>query len=116
MMPFSTATGMWNNPIVALFTSTSAVCVVGLTVVDTGSYYSFWGQLIILILIQIGGLGYMTFTSFLIMLTGRTFDLRHKIAIQQALDRREMTGSGNIIRSIIAVTLISEITGIYLIL
>lgn len=116
MMPFATASGTWNNLITALFTSTSAVCVVGLTIVDTGNYYSFWGQLIILILIQIGGLGYMTFTTFLIMLTGRRFDLRHKISIQQALDRREMEGSGSIIRSIIAATLIFEITGIFLLL
>ncbi|MEL6164622.1 MAG: TrkH family potassium uptake protein [Cyanobacteria bacterium J06628_3] len=116
MMPFSTATGAWNSPIVALFTATSAVCVTGLAVVDTGTDFSFWGQLVILVLAQVGGLGYMTFTTFLIMLTGRRFDLRHKIAIQQALDRREMEGSGNIIRSIIAVTLFFEITGIFLLL
>ncbi len=116
MMPFSTATGTWNSPIVALFTATSAVCVTGLAVVDTGTDFSFWGQLFILLLAQVGGLGYMTFTTFLIMLTGRKFDLRHKMAIQQALDRREMEGSGNIIRSIIAVTLFFEITGIFLLL
>jgi trk system potassium uptake protein TrkH len=116
MMPFSTATGTWNSPVVALFTATSAVCVTGLAVVDTGTDFSFWGQLFILLLAQVGGLGYMTFTTFLIMLTGRRFDLRHKMAIQQALDRREMEGSGNIIRSIIAVTLFFEITGIFLLL
>lgn len=116
MMPFSTATGTWNSPIVALFTATSAVCVTGLAVVDTGTDFSFWGQLFILLLAQVGGLGYMTFTTFLIMLTGRRFDLRHKMAIQQALDRREMEGSGNIIRSIIAVTLFFEISGIFLLL
>ena len=116
MLPFSTATGNWNSPVVALFTATSAVCVTGLAVVDTGTDFSFSGQLVILVLAQVGGLGYMTFTTFLIMLTGRRFDLRHKIAIQQALDRREMEGSGNIIRSIIAVTLIFEITGIFLLL
>ena len=116
MLPFSTATGNWNSPVVALFTATSAVCVTGLAVVDTGTDFSFSGQLVILVLAQVGGLGYMTFTTFLIMLTGRRFDLRHKIAIQQALDRREMEGSGNIIRSIIAGTLIFEITGIFLLL
>ncbi len=116
MMPFSTATGTWNDPVVALFTSTSAVCVTGLAVVDTGTVFSFWGQLWIVLLAQVGGLGYMTFTTFLIMLTGRRFDLRHKIAIQQSLDRREMQGSGQIIRSIIATTLLFEITGIFLLL
>lgn len=116
MMPFSTSDGTWNNPVVALFTSTSAVCVTGLAVVDTGTYFSFWGQLFILMLAQIGGLGYMTTTTFLILLIGRRFDLRHKVAIQQALDRPGMSGSTNIIRSIIATTLIFEITGIFLLM
>ena len=53
MLPFATQDGNWNNPLVALFTATSAVCVTGLIVVDTGSYFSFWGQLIILLLITI---------------------------------------------------------------
>jgi trk system potassium uptake protein len=116
MMPFSTSDGKWNDFIVALFTSTSAVCVTGLSVVDPGTYFSFWGQLFILLLAQIGGLGYMTSTTFLILLIGRKFDLRQKVAIQQALDRPGISGSTQIIRSIIATTLIFEITGIFLLL
>jgi trk system potassium uptake protein len=116
MMPFSTSDGKWNDIIVALFTSTSAVCVTGLSVVDPGTYFSFWGQLWIALLAQIGGLGYMTTTTFLILLIGRKFDLRQKIAIQQALDRPGMSGSAQIIRSIIATTLIFEITGIFLLM
>jgi trk system potassium uptake protein len=116
MMPFSTSSGTWNDPIVALFTSTSAICVTGLSVVDPGTYFSFWGQFFIALLAQIGGLGYMTTTTFLIMLIGKRFDLRQKIAIQQALDRPGMSGSNQIIRSIIATTLIFEITGVFLLL
>lgn len=116
MMPFSTSSGTWNNLIVALFTSTSAVCVTGLSVVDPGTYFSFWGQLFIALLAQIGGLGYMTTTTFLILLIGRKFDLRQKIAIQQALDRPGMSGSAQVIRSIIATTLIFEITGVVLLM
>ncbi|MCC5651345.1 TrkH family potassium uptake protein [Nostoc sp. XA013] len=116
MMPFSTSNGTWNNLIVALFTSTSAVCVTGLSVVDPGTYFSFWGQLFIALLVQIGGLGYMTTTTFLILLIGHRFDMRQKIAIQQALDRPGMSGSAQVIRSIIATTLIFEITGIFLLL
>ncbi|MBD2347062.1 TrkH family potassium uptake protein [Anabaena subtropica] len=116
MMPFSTSNGNWNDPIVAIFTSTSAVCVTGLAVVDTGTYFSFWGQLFIALLAQIGGLGYMTTTTFLILLIGRKFDMRQKIAIQQALDRPGMSGSTQVIRSIIATTLIFEITGVLLLL
>ncbi|MBD2384122.1 TrkH family potassium uptake protein [Cylindrospermum sp. FACHB-282] len=116
MMPFSTSSGTWNDPIVALFTSTSAVCVTGLSVVDPGTFFSFWGQLFIALLAQIGGLGYMTTSTFLILLIGRRFDLRQKVAIQQALDRPGMSGSAQIIRSIIATTMIFEITGILLLL
>jgi trk system potassium uptake protein len=114
MMPFSTSTGEWNNPIVALFTSTSAVCVTGLAVVDTGKDFSFWGQLFIALLAQIGGLGYMTTTTFLILLIGRKFDLKHKLAIQDSFDRPLLQGSQSIIRSVIATTLIFEIAGIFL--
>ncbi|MEA5571413.1 TrkH family potassium uptake protein [Calothrix sp. UHCC 0171] len=116
MMPFSTSSGEWNNLVVALFTSTSAVCVTGLSVVDPGTYFSFWGELFIALLAQIGGLGYMTTTTFLILLIGKRFDMRQKIAIQQALDRPGMSGSVQIIRSIIATTLIFEITGIFLLI
>jgi trk system potassium uptake protein TrkH len=116
MMPFSTSSGTWNEPIVALFTSTSAVCVTGLGVVDTGTYFSFWGQLLVAALVQIGGLGYMTATTFLLLLLGAKFCLRDKVAIQQALDRTGMYGSTQVIRSIIAMTMIFEITGIFLLL
>ena len=116
MLPFSTSSGAWNDPIVALFTSTSAVCVTGLSVVDVGTYFSFWGQLFLVGLVQIGGLGYMTTTTFLILLVGRRFDLRHKMAIQQALDRPGMQDSAQLIQSIIATTMLFEITGIFLLM
>lgn len=114
ILPFATSTETWNNPLVALFTATSAVCVTGLVVVDTGTYYSFWGQFIILLLIQLGGLGYMTITTFLMLLLGRRFDLRQKFAIQESFDRPFLQGSQNLVRSIFATTLIFEISGIFL--
>ena len=116
ILPISTATGTWNDPIVALFTSTSAVCVTGLAVVDTGSDFSFWGQLFILLLIQVGGLGYMMITTFLILVLGGRFNLRRKAAIQESFDRPFLQGSRNLVRSILATTLIFELTGILLLL
>lgn len=104
----------WDHLLVALFTATSAVCVTGHIVVDTGTYFSPLGQFLILALIQVGGLGYMTATTFLLLLVGRRFGLRDKIAVQQALDRSEMQGGAQVIRSIIATTMIFEITGIFL--
>lgn len=114
MMPFSSSEGTWINPLVALFTSTSAVCVTGLVVVDTGSYFSFVGQLIIILLISIGGFGYMMITTFLMLLIGKKFDFRQKIAIQDSFDRPFLQGSQNLVKSILATTLIFEITGIFL--
>ena len=116
MLPFSTSSGDWNNPIVALFTATSAVCVTGLIVVDTGSYFSPFGQSIVLFLIQVGGLGYMTATTFLLLLLGHRLGLRDRLAIQQSMDKTELSGAKSLIRSIIATTMIFELTGVFLML
>jgi trk system potassium uptake protein TrkH len=116
MLPISTTNGTWNDPIVALFTSTSAVCVTGLAVVDTGTYFSFWGQLFIALLVQVGGLGYMTTSTFLMLLIGRKFDLRQKLAIQESFDRPFLQGSQNLVKSVIATTLLFELTAVFIML
>lgn len=113
-LPISASDGTWNNVLVALFTSTSAVCVTGLIVVDTGTHFSAIGQFFILLLIQIGGLGYMTSTTFLILILRRKFDLRQKFAIQESFDRPFLQGSRNLIRSILATTFLFELTGAFL--
>jgi len=74
----STSSGTWNDPIVALFTSTSAVCVTGLGVVDTGTYFSFWGQFL-LSPCSDWGLGYMTATTFLLLLLVPNFAYEIKL-------------------------------------
>lgn len=114
LLPIAHTDGSWGDFVTALFTSTSAVCVTGLVVVDTGTYFSFWGQIFIALLIQVGGLGYMTATTFLLLLLGRKFGLRDKIAIQQSLDKQGMSGVDQLIKSIIAMTLIFELTGAFL--
>jgi trk system potassium uptake protein TrkH len=113
-LPFSTATGQWNDFIVALFTSTSAVCVTGHVVVDTATHFSTFGKVVIMLLIQVGGLGYMTATTFLLLLLGRRFNLKDKIAIQQALDRKGMQGASGVLQSIIATTVLFELTGVFI--
>jgi trk system potassium uptake protein len=110
-LPISTTSGTWNDPIIALFTSTSAVCVTGLAVVDTGTYFSFWGQVFLALLVQVGGLGYMTVSTFLLLLLGRRFDIQQKLAIQESFDRPFFLNSKNLIKSILGLTLIFEITG-----
>jgi trk system potassium uptake protein len=116
MLPMSTASGSGSDFLTGLFMSTSAVCVTGLAVVDVGKYYSFWGQFFLALLAQIGGLGYMTATTFLLLLLGRRFGLKDKIAIQQSLDQPGLAGAADLIRSIIATTAIFELTGAFLLM
>ncbi|HZG38903.1 MAG TPA: TrkH family potassium uptake protein [Nodosilinea sp.] len=113
LLPFATVSGEWNDPLVALFTATSAVCVTGLIVVDTGSYFSAFGEAVILTLIQVGGLGYMTANTFLVLLLGRRLGLRERLAIQQSMDSAALAGGRSLILSIIAMTLIFELTGLF---
>ncbi|MEG4325478.1 TrkH family potassium uptake protein [Microcoleus sp. AT3-A2] len=116
MMPFSTIDGTWSDPITALFTSTSAVCVTGLSVVDIGKYYSFWGQLCLLLLVEIGALGYMTATTILLLLLGRRFGLKEKIALQQSLDKSGLAGVVQLVQSILATTVVFQLTGVFLLM
>jgi trk system potassium uptake protein len=113
LLPFATSSGEWNDPLVALFTATSAVCVTGLIVVDTGSYFSTFGEAVILLLIQVGGLGYMTANTFLVLLLGRRLGLRERLAIQQSMDSTALAGGKSLILSIIAMTLVFELTGLF---
>ena len=116
MLPVAIANGEWNNPLVALFTATSAVCVTGLIVVDTGSYFSSFGQGTVLALIQLGGLGYMTATTLLLLLIGRRLCLKDRLAIQQAMDTAELANVNALVVSIISMTFIFELTGAFLLM
>jgi trk system potassium uptake protein TrkH len=91
-LPFSSASHTFTNPLIALFTATSATCVTGLVVVDTGTYWSVFGQIIILILIQIGGLGYMTISTFFLMFANRRISLRQRFVLKQGLNVYKLTG------------------------
>ena len=66
-LPVSSRTGQWTEPIDALFTSTSATCVTGLVIADTFTNWSLFGQLVILVMIQIGGIGLMTVISMVLI-------------------------------------------------
>jgi len=108
--------GSLGNPVTALFTATSAVCVTGLSVVDVGQFYSFWGQLCLLGLVEIGALGYMTANTVLLMLIGRKFGLRDKLALQKSLDTAGLGGVMPLLKSIIATMALFQLTGIILLM
>ncbi|MBI4499325.1 MAG: Trk family potassium uptake protein [Chloroflexi bacterium] len=85
MLPISSAGGEWTSPRVAIFTATSAVTLTGLVLVDTGTYWSGLGQAVILLMIQLGGLGFMTGASLVFMLLGRRLTLRERLLVREAV-------------------------------
>ncbi|MEO0308771.1 MAG: TrkH family potassium uptake protein [Gloeomargarita sp. DG02_3_bins_56] len=109
--PWATQTHQWSDPVTALFSATSAVCVTGLSVVDVGTFYSFSGQLILLLLVQLGGLGYMTSMTLLFLALGRRFRLKDKLAMQQALDQSGLGGIPGLLRLILTATVLLETLG-----
>ena len=95
----------------ALFTATSAVCVTGLTVVDIGSRFSPLGQAVILALIQVGGLGLMTFAVFVGVVLGRKVAFTDRMVIQDSMHHTPKAGIRRLVRYVVAFTLATEAAG-----
>jgi len=95
----------------ALFTSTSATCVTGLIVYDTATYFSRFGQVVILLLIQIGGLGIMTVSTAFALLMGRNIDLKLKNVMSQVVGGTNRINLAQLLKNILLVTGIIELTG-----
>jgi len=95
----------------AFFTSTSAVCVTGLVVVDTGTHWSLFGQVVILMLIQVGGLGVMSFATFFALLLRKRILLKQRLIMQQALNKSSVEGIVSIFRYLLLFSFIAEIIG-----
>ena len=110
-LPISSENGGWTSPIVALFVSTSAVCVTGLTPVDTGTYWSGFGQTVILILFQFGGLGFMTSATLLFLLFGWRLGIRERLFLSQTLDLGRMGGIVRLIRRMVVFAFVAEAIG-----
>ncbi len=105
-MPFSSASGKFTDPLTSLFTATTSTCVTGLVLVDTSTYWSLIGQIIILALIQIGGLGLVTLTTFF------TVILRQKIGLGSLTLAQSSTGSQTLkdLRSLVKIIVISTLS------
>lgn len=110
-LPISTIDGKGTPFLTALFTSTSATCVTGLVLVDTGTYFSIFGQLIILFLIQVGGLGFMTFATLIAIILGRKITLKDRMVLQEALNKGTLDGVVRLVRQVIEITFVIEGVG-----
>jgi len=112
MLPAASAPGKENvNFVDALFTATSATCVTGLVVKDTGQDFSVMGQVVILTLIQLGGLGIVVFGAVFALLLGQALSVRESVAMQDLLSASTISRIGNMIAFIFVATIIIEALG-----
>lgn len=100
-----------SNIIDALFTATSAVCVTGLVVVDTGSHFTMFGQVVILFLIQIGGLGVMTISVMLFQWLGKSISIRQRMAMQDVFSQTPRHDIFDLVKSVLIFTIAAESIG-----
>lgn len=110
-LPVATEDGKGLSFLNALFTATSATCVTGLVVVDTGDTFTMFGELVILSLIQIGGLGFMTFASLLFFLFGKKISLKNRLVLKEAINNLSIAGVVRLVRRILIFTAVIEIVG-----
>lgn len=110
-LPIASRNGQSVGFIDALFTATSAVCVTGLVVVNTFSHWTFFGKTVILVLIQIGGLGVMTLATTFFILLGRKIGFRERLLMQESLNHHSVSGIIRLTRNIFIGTVIIESVG-----
>lgn len=110
-LPAASANGESVGFVNAIFTATSAVCVTGLVVGDTASYWTLFGKGVILILIQVGGLGFMTMTTLIALVVGRRISLKERLLMQEALNQVTISGVVRLTKNIIIGTIAIETIG-----
>lgn len=110
-LPISSAAGVSTNFLDSLFTSTSAVCVTGLVTLDTGTYWSLFGQVIIMLLIEIGGLGFMSFATLIFLLLGKKITLKERLVMQEAMNSFSLQGIVKMARYILGFTFSVQAVG-----
>ncbi len=109
--PIANRSGEWSSPLKALFTATSASCVTGLVVADTYQNWTVFGQIVILAMIQIGGLGFITITVMLSLILRRKISLETRNLIQESVSSMQLSGMVKMVKKIIKGTLIVEAVG-----
>ena len=110
-LPAASKRGEPTDFLTSLFTATSATCVTGLVRVDTGTYWSGFGQAVILVMIQIGGLGFMTIASIFFFALRRKIGLRQRLVLAQALSFDQISGVVGLVRNVLLGTLAVEGAG-----
>jgi len=115
ILPEMTASGKSMSYLEALFTSISASCVTGLIVVDTATFFSFKGQLIIMLLIQLGGLNIISFASVFALIARQSIGIKHQSILQESLNAESLNASSSLFRQIFIFSMLIELAGAVLI-
>ncbi|WP_102264117.1 TrkH family potassium uptake protein [Mesobacillus jeotgali] len=110
-LPVSTVDGRGLPILDALFTATSATCVTGLVVVDTGDTFTRFGEMVILSMIQVGGLGFMSFATLLAFILGKRISFKERLVIQESLNNETVEGIVRLVKRIFLFTAVVEISG-----
>ncbi len=111
MLPISSKSGTFTDPLDAFFTAVSATCVTGLVTLNTAVHWSIFGQAVILAMIQIGGLGFMTFTVLILLLVRRKITPKERMMVAMSYNLSQYNDMGGLIRRIVVGTLTFEVLG-----
>lgn len=110
-LPLASRTGQWTRPLDALFTSTSATCVTGLIIADTYTNWSLFGQIVILVMIQIGGIGLMTIISMIFIFLKKKLSMQERVVLMQAAGNVHIAGMVKLVQRILIGTMSIEAAG-----
>lgn len=110
-LPISSNNGQWFSFVDSMLTSTSAVCVTGLVVVDTAVHFSLFGQIVILFLIQIGGLGFITLTSLVFLIIGKKITYEKRVTMQESFNQENVQGIVKLVKNVIILVFTVELIG-----
>ena len=116
MLPAASLAGRWTSVEDALFTATSAVCVTGLVIRDTATYWSCFGQAVILVLIQLGGLGIATVSALIATISGRKITLLQRSMLQESISAFQVGGIVKLTWFVCRLALLAELLGTLLML
>jgi len=110
-LPISSVDGTYTSFLDSLFTSTSAVCVTGLVTVDTGTHWNNFGKVVIMLLIETGGLGFMSLTIFIAILLGKKITLKDRLIMQEAMNTFNIQGLVKMVQYVLGFTFIVQVSG-----
>lgn len=109
-LPISSASGEFTPFLDSVFTATSAVCVTGLVTLDTGTHWNYFGKTVIVILIEIGGLGFMSISTLIALVIGKKITLKERLLIQEAYNAQNLQGIIRLVRYLMIFTIGVQLT------